>query len=430
MRETGRPTNVRWRVFLLIASASFMAYVLRGSISIATPAMMQDLGLSEIEFGWIVSAFLWSYTICQFPGGIFGDKAGPRKALTIIAIFSSVGLILTAAVPGPAIVSGGVVLGLMMAVRFLNGIVHGPVFPVINVAISRWFPAGGWALPTGLSSSGLTLGFAATAPVVTWMVLDFGWRVSFLILSPLGFVLAGLWWWYARDYPGEHESVNEVELALITADRVPPVTAPINPPGWVRILKNRNIVLLTLSYSFSNFIFYSVFSWFPYYLIKIRDIDPTTSGYATASQWIAAAAGAALGGWLCDKLCKQIGLRWGGRWPIIIGQLGCAIFLFIGAYHSDPMIAVVMLGLCFFFQQITEGAYWSSSISIGNQFAGAAGGVINTGANAMGAVNALLVPWFASMFGWPFAVASAGIFTLIAMLLMLFVRADEAIVLD
>ena len=67
-----RPTNIRWRVFLLIAAASFAAYVLRGSISIATPAMIQDLELSEIQFGWIVSAFLWSYTICQFPGGIFG----------------------------------------------------------------------------------------------------------------------------------------------------------------------------------------------------------------------------------------------------------------------------------------------------------------------------------------------------------------------
>lgn len=425
-----RPTNIRWRVFLLIAAASFAAYVLRGSISIATPAMIQDLELSEIQFGWIVSAFLWSYTICQFPGGIFGDKVGPRKALAIVTVLSSVGLLLTAVVPGPAIVSGAVVLGSLMVVRFLNGIIHGPVFPVLSLAVSRWFPVGGWALPTGLSSSGLTLGYAASAPIVTTMVLSYGWRVSFLILTPLGFIVGGLWWWYARDYPIDHAAANEAEVELISAKRPPTVMSPINPPGWLRILKDRNIVLLTLSYSFSNFIFYSVFTWFPYYLITVRSIDPTTSGYATASQWVAAAFGAALGGWLCDRWCKQRGLRWGGRWPIIIGQLGCAVFLFIGAYHSDPMIAVIMLGLCFFFQQITEGAYWSSSIAIGNQLAGAAGGIINTGANAMGAVNALLVPWFASLFGWPFAIASAGIFTLIALLLMLFVRADEPIPLD
>ncbi|MGI9271926.1 MAG: MFS transporter [Woeseiaceae bacterium] len=424
------PSSVRWRVFILIASLSFIAYVLRGSISIATPAMIADLELSEIEFGWIVSAFLWSYTICQFPGGIFGDKVGPRKALSIVVVLGGAGLFLTATVPGPAIVSGAVVLGSLMVVRFLNGIVHGPVFPVISLAISRWFPVGGWALPTGLSSSGLTLGYAASAPVVTWMVLNFGWRLSFFMLAPLGLLIGALWWWYARDYPGEHPQANDAEVEMISAGRPDPVTTRINPPGWVRILKDRNIILLTLSYSFSNFIFYSVFTWFPYYLITFRNIDPTTSGYATASQWVAAAVGAALGGWLCDSWCKRVGLRWGGRWPIVIGQLGCAVFLIIGAYHNDPMIAVIMLGLCFFFQQITEGAYWSSSIAIGNQFAGAAGGVINTGANAMGAFNALLVPWFASLFGWSFAVASGGIFTLIAMLLMLLVRADEPIPLD
>ena len=430
MREARRPTNVRWRVFSLIAAASFVAYVLRGSISIATPAMIADLELSEIEFGWILSAFFWSYTICQFPGGIFGDKVGPRKALLLILVFASVGLFMTAVVPGPAIVSGGVVLGLIMLVRFLNGIIHGPVFPVISLAVCRWFPVGGWALPTGLSSSGLTLGYAATAPIVTWMVLSYGWRVSLMLLAPLGLVVAGLWWWYSRDYPGDHSATNDAEVALITANRPATVTTEINPPGWVRILRDRNIILLTLSYSFSNFTFYSIFTWFPYYLITARSIDPTTSGYATASQWIAAAAGAALGGWLCDRWCKRIGLRWGGRWPIVIGQLGCVVFLVFGAYHSDPMMAIIMLGLCFFFQQMTEGAYWSSSIAIGNQFAGAAGGVINTGANAMGAVNALLVPWFASLFGWPFAIASAGIFALVAMLLMLFVRADEPIPLD
>lgn len=425
-----RPTNVRWRVFLFLASASFVAYVLRGSISFATPAMIADLELSEIEFGWVVSAFLWSYTACQFPGGVFADKIGPRKALMLIAVFSSIGLLLTAIVPGPAVVSAGMVLGLLMAVRFLNGIVHGPIFPVINLSVCRWFPVGGWAFPTGLTSTGLTLGYAAAAPIVTGMMLSLGWRVTMMLLTPLGLILGALWWWYSRDNPADHPATNDEEVQLIMANRPPMVTSKLNPPGWVRILKDRNMILLTLSYAFSNFIFYSVFTWFPYYLITVLNIDPTDSGYATASQWMAAAAGAALGGWLCDRWCKKMGLRWGGRWPIVIGQVGCVVFLVIGAYHSDPTVAVIMFALCFFFQQITEGAYWSSSIAIGNQFAGAAGGVINTGANAMGALNALLVPWFASLYGWSFAIASAGIFVVIAMLLMLFVRADEPVLLD
>ena len=424
------PTFVRWRVFLILAMGSFVAYVLRSDLSIAAPVMMQDLGLNEIEWGWVVAAFTTSYAIFQFPGGIFGDKLGPRKALAIIASLWSICMMLTVLVPSPAVAGGAVVLGSLMTVRFLVGMVQAPIFPVINATISRWFPVGGWALPTGLSSTGLTLGFAAAAPVIAWLVAAQGWRTAFLIVAPLGFVVSGLWWWYARDNPTEHPAVNAAEVELITAEQAPPVLTPINPPGWVRVLKNRNIILLTASYFCSNFVFYSVFSWFYYYAVTVRNFDTGTAGYVTSTQWIAGAAGAALGGWLCDHLVRKVGLRWGSRWPIIVGQTGCAIFLVIGAYHSNAVIAVSFLALCFFFQQITEGSYWSTSIAIGNQLAGAAGGVLNTGANVMGIINALFVPWVATTVSWQVAIGSGAVFSMLALVLLLAVRADQPIKLD
>ena len=424
------PTFVRWRVFVILAMASFVAYFLRSDISIAAPVMMLDLGLSEIEWGWVIAAFTTSYAILQFPGGIFGDKVGPRKALAIIASLWSIAMLLTVLIPDPAVASGAMILGSLMAARFLVGIVQAPIFPVINTTISHWFPVGGWALPIGLSSTGLTLGFAAAAPVMAWLITEFGWRTAFTIVAPLGFVVSALWWWYARDHPAEHPSINEAEVKLIKAERTGPVMTPINPPGWVRILKDRNIILLTASYFCSNFVFYSTFSWFYYYAVTVREFDAGTASYVTSTQWIAGAAGAALGGWLCDHLVRKLGLNWGSRWPIIIGQMGCAVFLVIGAFHSNAVVAVAFLALCFFFQQITEGSYWSTSIAIGNQLAGAAGGVLNTGANAMGILNALLVPWIALTFGWQIAVASGAVFSILALVLLMFVRADEPINLD
>lgn len=424
------PTFVRWRVFLILAMGSFVAYVLRSDLSIAAPVMMQDLDLNEIEWGWVVAAFTASYAIFQFPGGILGDKLGPRKALALIASLWSICMMLTVLVPSPTVATGAMVIGSLMTVRFLVGMVQAPIFPVINTTISRWFPVGGWALPTGLSSTGLTLGFAAAAPVIAWLVAAQGWRTAFLIVAPLGFVISALWWWYARDNPAEHPAINEAEVKLIAANRVAPVLTPINPPGWVRILKDRNILLLTGSYFCSNFVFYSVFSWFYYYAVTVRNFDAETAGYVTSTQWIAGAAGAALGGWLCDHLVRKVGLRWGSRWPIIVGQLGCAVFLVIGAYYANAVTAVSFLALCFFFQQITEGSYWATSIAIGNQLAGAAGGVLNTGANAMGVVNALLVPWIATTFSWQAAIASGAVFSLLALVLLLFVRADQPVDLD
>ena len=430
MSEAGKPTNVRWRVFILIAFASFVAYVLRTTMSIGAPAIIEDLGISSIQFGWITSAFLWSYAALQFPGGIFGDKAGPRKALAIIAAMWGVGLALTALVPGRAVLSAGAVVGLMIFVRFLNGIVHAPVFPVINVSICRWFPVGGWALPNGLASSGLTLGSAAASPLLAWMISLYGWRISFLILAPLGVFLSAAWWWYARDYPQQHPAANRAEVDMIEANRAPAKLTPINPPGWVRVLRNRDIVLLTLSYAFSNYVFYSILSYFFLYLVVDRSFADIEAGGFYGQIWLVAAAGAAIGGWLCSWLCKKIGLRWGSRWPIIIGQSGCAVLFIVGAYYANPVVAVAILSIAFCFQQMTEGAYWSSSIAIGDQFAGAAGGIMNTGANAMGAINAILVVWLAETYSWSFAMATNACFTLVALGLMLFVRPDKPVRLD
>jgi ACS family glucarate transporter-like MFS transporter len=216
---TAKPTKVRWRIFLILALASFTAYVLRGNLSIAAPEMIRDLQLSEMQWSWVLAAFTTGYTIFQFPGGMFGDSVGPRRALTIICIFWTILTIVTAVVPGTDVASSALVIGSLVAVRFLVGAVHAPVLPIINAAICRWFPPGGWAFPCGLSNASLTLGIAVSAPVLAWLVAGFGWRVSFWIIAPLGLLVSGLWWWYARDFPAEHEAASEREIALINANR-------------------------------------------------------------------------------------------------------------------------------------------------------------------------------------------------------------------
>lgn len=418
-------SNVRWRIFSLLALSSFVSYVLRGNMSIASSYVIADLGLSEIQWGWVLAAFTAGYGIFQFPGGVIGDKFGPRKALTGIAILWGVMMVLTVLVPGPKTVPVTLTVALLIVVRFLVGAVHAPIFPVINTAIVRWFPVGSWALPLGLSSTALTLGFAAASPVLTWLTVLFGWRVSFLLVTPLAFVAAGLWWWYARDRPGEHRAVNDAERALIGDDVIAADDAVKIP--WYEVLKNRNVLLLMLSYSCMNFVFYEVFNWLPYYLDTVRELDASTTGIVTALQWIAGGAGAAAGGWVCDRLCAKLGLRWGCRWPIIVGMLASGVFLVVGAFHGDIMVVVTVLGLCFFFNQLTEGSYWATSIAIGKQLAGTVGGVMNTGANIVGTVNAVLIPWLAFKFGWQFALASGAGFASAGVILLLFVKADQPV---
>lgn len=429
-KTTVHPTIVRWKILAILALASFISYVLRTNLSFAAPEMMGDLGLSEVQWGWVLAAFTAGYAIFQFPGGIFGDRFGPRRVVTVIAILWAVLTLATSMVPGRETASAFLIIASLFLVRFAVGAVHAPIFPVMNASIVKWFPLGGWALPLGLVSTGLTLGGAAAAIALPLVITQFGWRIAFLFLAPLGLLVAALWWWYSRDNPGSHGGVNEAEIDLISAGRESEREdeALENEGGqadWLRVLKNRDVLFLTLSYSSMNFVFYIVFNWFFYYLVEVREFSATDAGFVASAQWMAGAAGAALGGWLCDRMCKRLGLRWGCRWPVIIGMTLSAVLLLIGALHPAPFIAVSAMVLLFFFNQMNEGPYWATSVAVGGEHAGAAGGVMNTGANVMGVVNALLVPFFASAFGWTFAIASGAIFAMIGVVFMLLVRADR-----
>jgi ACS family glucarate transporter-like MFS transporter len=409
----------------ILILASFVSYVLRGNLSIAPQSMMLDLGLSEVQWGWVMAAFPAGYALFQFPGGVFADKFGPRRALMLIAIAWAVLTVATAAVPGPGAAAPWLIIGSLIVIRFLVGAAHAPIFPTVNSFVQRWFPVGGWAFPTGLSSTGLTLGFAVTAPALTWMILQLGWRESFLWLAPTALGVAVLWWWYARDKPSEHRGANEAEIELIAAGKHSGPSQDEGPRAWLRVLKNRDVLLVMLSYSCMNFVFYDVFSWFFYYLASVREYPEQTVGWVVSSQWIAGGVGAALGGWVCDRLCRRIGLRWGCRWPVVVGMLVSGSLLIFGTLSSQPQLAVAAFVICFFFNQLTEAPYWATTIAIGGEHAGAAGGVMNTGANVMGVINAMLVPFTAQALGWEFAMAMGGIFAFVGAGLMLMVRADR-----
>jgi len=419
-----RPTLVRWRILAIMIFLSFVSYLLRGNLSIAAPTMIADLQLTEIQWGYVMAAFPLGYALFQFPGGLLGDRFGPRRVLTVIAVAWSSLIVITSLVPSAAVASVTLIVACLLTVQFLVGATHAPVFPVLSATVQRWFPKGSWAFPNGLSSSGLTLGLAGTASMLPWLMGQFGWRTSFLILAPVGFIGAAIWWWYGRDNPAAHKSVNAAEAALIAADRGQAEHSPEGSPAWLRVLRNRDALFLTLSYSSMNFVFFVVFSWGFYYLVNIREFEAQEAGFLTSAQWIFAGAGAAFGGWFGDFLCRKMGLRWGYRSIIFVSMVLSAGLLLGVAYTPSAYLAAAMLGLCFFFNQTTEGPYWGSSIAVGGRHAGAAGGLMNTGANLMGFVNALLLSQVANHFGWTIAIAIGAGFALLGAGLILLVRCD------
>ncbi len=422
-------TRVRWLILALLFAASFVAYVLRTNMSVAGESIMADLGLSTIQLGAVLSAFAWGYAFFQFPGGIFGDILGCRRALTIIAVLWGILTLATGLVPGTSLASTGFILAMLIVLRFLVGVAQAPLFPVTcGGGIGNWFPVSGWAFPNGLTSTGVTLGAAATAPLIAWLMQTLGWRASFLVTAPLAFLIAGVWWWYARDEPADHPRVSRSELDLINAGRPSPEADGGERAAWRQVLQNRDILLLTASYFCMNYVFYIFFNWFFIYLVDVRGFEILEGGYLAAAPWIAGAVAASVGGLWCDRLCKRLGARWGYRIPAITGLGMVAGLLFLGATAKNPYLAVALLSLSFGCTQLTEGAYWAATISVGGRHASAATGLMNTGGNVAGGIGALLVPITAEAMGWVPALATGSVFAVLGALIWLFVRADQPMV--
>jgi len=421
----GRMTSVRWIVLVLLFVSSFVAYVLRTNMSVAGERMMTDLGLSQFQLGMVLAAFAWGYALFQFPGGVFGDIIGSRRALPLIAILWGLLNVLVGLVPGRPFASPAVILVSLVGLRFLMGVAQAPLYPVTSGGtICNWFPVSGWAFPNGLTNAGLTLGSAATGPLIAWLMEWLGWRQSFILTAPLAFLTAGLWWWYVRDGPAEHPGVSREELALIDAHR-PSRPIAVRESAWKAVLKDREVLLLTASYFCSNYVFYLFFNWLFIYLVDSRGFKVLEGGFYAAAPWIAGAIGALAGGVICDGLGRRIGMRWGCRLPSIFGLALTAGFILAAATAGNPYTAVLYLSLCLGCQQMTEGPFWAATISVSGRHASAACGVLNTGGNVVGGIGALLVPFTVQALGWEAALATGSVFAILGAVLWFWIRADR-----
>jgi ACS family glucarate transporter-like MFS transporter len=418
-------SRTRWVIVAILIMASFVAYVLRTNLSIVSESMIDDLGMTEFQLGIVFSAFAAGYAIFQFPGGVVGDRFGARRTITGIAIAWAVLTVVTAAVPGPDVWSVGAIVATLAVTRFLVGMVHAPYFPVtIGGTIASWFPVRQWGLPNGLTSTGLTLGAAATAPIVVALMEAFGWRGALLITAPSALVIAALFWWYVKDDPAEHPHVNAAELEFIKTDR-PPADADPEKGAWKLALKDRNVLLITLSYFCMNYVFYLFFNWFFFYLVDVKGFSASDAGFLTAALWVLGAVGATAGGLVCDQMVRHFGLRHGPRRMVATSLVLSAVFLAVGAVADDPTFAIVMLCICFGFNQLTEAPFWVATMAVSGRHAPVATGVLNTGGNLPGFLGGMLVPATAGWFGWPVAIITGSLFALIGAGLWLFIRADE-----
>jgi len=420
-----RAVPVRYRILGVLFVLSFVNYLLRNNLSIAIPSIQEEFSFTNTELGWILGSFNFSYALLQIPGGIFGQIYGPRRALTFMALSWGVLTFLTGFVPALMAASATGAMVSLLVIRVFLGATNAPLFPITAGAFANWFPAGRWAFPNAALSVGLVLGQAAIGPIVTALIVKYGWRESFYLFAPLGLLIGAWWYWYGRDRPAQHPAITDEEVRLIEGDQPSREPATRERDAWRRMLVHRDVLLLAASYFCMNYVFYMFAQWLFTYLVKARGFSLLESGWLYVLPFATGAVLAGLGGLTCDALCKRIGATWGCRLPAMTGLILVAALLIAGVYASNPYLAVGLLSLCFGFTQFTEGAFWSAATYVAGPHTSAATGVMNTGGNAAGFL-APVVGLMVDHLGWFATLASGSVFAVTGAALWLFIRIRPA----
>ena len=405
-----RRSSVRYFLSFWLFVLSGVAFLDRTNISIAGLQISQEYGLGNQRLGWIFSAFLIGYAGFQLPAGVLAARFGPRRTLAFGVLWWGIATALTAALPSTIPHA----LGLLIAVRFALGAGEAVIYPAANQFVARWIPQGERGFVNGLIFAGVGAGSGLTPPLLTWIIVDYGWRYAFWSSAVIGFLAGAVWWIFARDTPEQHPGVSRTELTdirkglpleLMSFGRTE-VRAPIS---WRAIFARRDLAALFLGYFSFGYIAWVFFSWFFLYMAQVRGFNLKLSAQYAMLPFLCMTVFSLLGGWISDRLTKRSGLRVGRCYLASISLFITSFFLIAGSQVRSPQLAGAILAAGAGALYMSQSTFWSVSVDIAGSSSAVFSSLINMGGQIGGALTASLTPWIAQRFGWTtsFAVAAA-----------------------
>jgi MFS transporter, ACS family, glucarate transporter len=416
--------RIRWWIFVFMFLFPMLTYTQRTSINVAAERIMPLFHLTQMQLAMMMWAYTVAYTVLQIPAGVFGERIGARSTFVLIGVVSFVATIATPLLP--VLLSGTALFVAWIVIQAMLGASHSPVSPVGAGVFEAWFPVNRWGIVNGLGSSGPDLGIALTPPLIVGLTASFGWQGALLWVAVPTALLTALWGWYGRNTPSEHPSVTPTELAELGSLANEP-KRPLTMQRFLKILANRNVLLLSASYLCMNYELYLLMNWSFLYLAQERHMSALEGGALAAIPPIGAAVGAWLGGEFADRLAIRHGARWGYRIVPLVTLPLVGILLLLAMRAPNPYLAVIALTFAFAGVESNEGSYWAANMSIARADTMAAGGVLNTWGNLGGVVGIPIVGWLTSHGNWYGAFAVGTAFAFAAAALWLFVNADERV---
>jgi ACS family D-galactonate transporter-like MFS transporter len=310
----------------------------RINLSVSRDALHDSFGLSLVAFGYLSSAFSWTYAVMQMPCGVLLDRWGVRRVGRISAFLWSVSSFAAAIAPG---------LSSFFAARFLLGVSESPTFPANAKALGYWFTREERGMATAFTDAAAKFSTAIGVPLIGLLLLHFGWRWSFAatgMISLFYFVLFYLIYKNPREDTGL--APRELEFILQGGAQLEDEKRDQSGSSLGYLLQQRKVYGLALGWGAYNYTFFLLLTWLPSYLSVSLHADLFHSIFYTSVPWLFATfTDLLVGGWLVDALIQR---GWDAnrvRQTVLVAGMCFGLAIFGAAGAHTPTAALIWISL-------------------------------------------------------------------------------------
>ncbi len=323
MAQAGR---ARWGIAVLLGAGVLVNYFDRVNLSIAHGALQSAFGISDVTFGYLLSAYSWTYAAMQLPSGSLLDRWGVRRVMLAAILLWSLASGLAAIAP---------TLVILFAARLLLGVGEAPTFPANAKAVGLWFPERERGMPTATFDAAAKLSIGLGTPILGLILLRWGMRANFATTAVLSLAYAGVFALVYRD-PRVDEGAGP-EIANARGEREVLLSD---------LLRQKKVWGAALGSGAYNYCFYLLLTWLPVYLEKGVRMSAHRAVLLSGVPWVmAAVADFAIGGVMVDALIRRGRNADVVRRTVLVGGTALGLFVFAPALVHHSLAVVVCLGL-------------------------------------------------------------------------------------
>lgn len=341
---------------LLLVGSGCVNYLDRAAVAVGEPKIRQALGFSYEEMGLLLSAFAWSYGLAQIPAGLLIDRFGARRVLGLGLILWSL-----AQVAGAFVGS----LAQFVAARVALGFGESPMYIGGARVCADWFALKHRALPIAILNSSSGLAPALAPPLLSWLMLAFGWRWMFFTLGIAGVATAALWITFYRS--PETARIPAKDLAEIQREDTENVEhLGINQALW--LLEFRTTWGMFLGFFGVVYISWLYASWLPGYLESERHLSIAAAGFWAAVPLGAGFIGSLFGGVVSEWLGRKgVDAAEACRIPTVWGLIAASVFTIGAALTGNIYGAIALIACGLFAANLSSSCGWALATVIAPQ---------------------------------------------------------------